>query len=382
MTRWENELYVKLYKNPSPTFLSMSIGARGLFDELLKVVDRLGTLKADRLGLKAIAVAVRAPWSEIDGWVRELLEDGCVVYDELRGIILIPNYYDAQNAAQSDKARKQKSRQIARARLDFPGEVSASRRPVTKRDTYGTGPLDVSADVPPEITPPVVTERDQPIESRESESQYVTNATRLVTNRTEEKRRDPPLPPTPSSGVEDRLPPEAESAAREDAEAERGRSTPLQRGGAAFVVATEAFAEAVGAVTESGFAWTPLGQIHFVQAVNGHAPSGLHGRELEARVRFSAGRFARERHDKGWKISPDTWLEWLNSGNGWTLAKPVAEKPKAKPKAAVVLAPVGKAPLSLAEVAAAAERGLGELLGAPAAPAPSVEDAAPETPHA
>lgn len=154
------------------------------------------------------------------------------------------------------------------------------------------------------------------------------------------------------------IPPEAHAAMREDAELERGTSTPLRQGGAAFEVATTAFAEAVGAVTGSGYGFTPLTRIHFVAAVNAHAPAGLHGRDLEQRIRVSASRFAAERQAKGHAISIQAWLDWLNSGNGWTLAK---ARPVAVAKARSSAPPREEPPMSLADMAAQAEAALLEI---------------------
>jgi hypothetical protein len=81
---------------------------------ILREVDRAGILELGKLGLRAVAVAVRAPWEEIEAPLAKLLEDGmCVHRDDLR-LLVIPNFIDAQEAPQSDKARKRAERERAR----------------------------------------------------------------------------------------------------------------------------------------------------------------------------------------------------------------------------------------------------------------------------
>lgn len=134
--RWEDERYVRFYTRNSPEWLALSWQARALFGLILREVDRAGILKVGKLGRKGVAVAVRAPWAEIEGPLSELLEDGCVVMSEDGQALVMPNFIEAQEAVQSDAARKRKSRETARAQLG--GTVSASAaesaRQVTKRD--------------------------------------------------------------------------------------------------------------------------------------------------------------------------------------------------------------------------------------------------------
>jgi hypothetical protein len=133
--RWEDERYVRLYTRDTPEFLALSWHARGLFSLILRKVDRAGVLPLGRLGLKGVAVAIGAPAAEIEPHLAELLEDGCVVFDDSRAVLFMPNFMKAQEAPQSDRARAKASRE--RAQAEFGGSAraaAAARSIVTKRD--------------------------------------------------------------------------------------------------------------------------------------------------------------------------------------------------------------------------------------------------------
>ncbi len=139
--RWEDERYVRLYTRDTPEFKALSWQARGLFALIMRKVDRAGILAVGRLGLKGVAVAVDAPWVEVERPLRELLEDGCVAFDEPNTNVVLPNFLPAQEALQSDAARKRASRE--RARAMFGGSTDASEKAraalggVTERDRNG-----------------------------------------------------------------------------------------------------------------------------------------------------------------------------------------------------------------------------------------------------
>lgn len=113
--RWEDERYVRLYTRNTPEWSSLSWRARGLFGLIMREVDRAGILELGKLGAKGVAVAVRAPWVEVEGPLSELLDDGCVRVDQVRQCLFMPNFMEAQECAQSDVARKRASREKARA---------------------------------------------------------------------------------------------------------------------------------------------------------------------------------------------------------------------------------------------------------------------------
>ena len=114
---WSEEFWIKLYRRMSPSFMAMHWQARGLFRLIITELDpSAGTLELGRLGLKAVAVSVQAPWPEVEPYLTECLDDGCLV---VRGDLLAcPNYLLAQEAVQTGAARMRKLRQARRSHCD------------------------------------------------------------------------------------------------------------------------------------------------------------------------------------------------------------------------------------------------------------------------
>lgn len=133
--RWEDERYIRWYTRNTPQWRAMSWRARGLFGLIMREVDRAGILDLGTLGPKGVAVAVEAPWVEIQAPFAELLENGCCV---LAGTnLLVPNFLAAQEANQTDRARKQKSRELARSLAQIT--VVAVRDTTASQDVTGLG---------------------------------------------------------------------------------------------------------------------------------------------------------------------------------------------------------------------------------------------------
>ncbi len=108
---WEDERYVRWYTRDTPEWCSLSWQARGLFGLIMRAVDRAGVLELGRVGRKGVAVAVRATWAEIEPYLSELTDDGCVVIDDATSRLILPNFMIAQEARQSDKLRAKESRE-------------------------------------------------------------------------------------------------------------------------------------------------------------------------------------------------------------------------------------------------------------------------------
>lgn len=283
--RWENGTYIKLYRNPSPEFLSLPWQARGLFSELMKVVDRSGLLKCGRLSpAAAVAIAIRCDDAlELEEWLTSLFEDGCVTFDVTSRSIVLPNFEDAQKSRQSDKVRKQ----MSRGHQASPG--------VTASHTES-----------PEVT------------SAPSESPTVTGS--HLKNRIEENRIEE-IPQTPEPVMD-------------------GGVTPISSTTTAYAAAevyTDAVRQRLG-----GFTMPRYGQDDVRAAVNGHARPGLTWAVLRAKIQDSVGRYIDDRRDQAKfeaGFSPKKWGEWLNSGNGWTLCDPIPE-PSREPDDADLPAPL------------------------------------------
>ena len=126
LMRWEDERYVRFYTRDTPEWKALTWHARGLFGLILRAVDRAGVLKVGKLGPKGVAVAIQAPWVEVEQALAELLSDGCVRFNPDQTALFIPNYLEAQECAQSDRARKRASRE--RAAAAFGGTLDASEK--------------------------------------------------------------------------------------------------------------------------------------------------------------------------------------------------------------------------------------------------------------
>lgn len=111
--RWEDERYVRLYTRDTPELASLSWEARALMWELLRKVDRAGLLPVGRSGVRGLAGLLRMPLDVVESALAELVDDGCVAWSS-EGVFL-PNFLAAQEANQSDRARKAASREKAAA---------------------------------------------------------------------------------------------------------------------------------------------------------------------------------------------------------------------------------------------------------------------------
>jgi hypothetical protein len=131
--RWEDERYVRVYTRDTVDWQGFSFDAQALFLMLLRKVDRAGLLDLGKPGKRGVAVAVGHPreWARLEPALEELLTDGCVrLVDEGRRL-LVPNFLSAQEAKSSDKARQQKSREVARD--------AAALQDVMQRDSASHG---------------------------------------------------------------------------------------------------------------------------------------------------------------------------------------------------------------------------------------------------
>jgi len=129
--RWEDERYVRLYTRDTPEWVALSWEARALFCEILRKVDRAGTIEVGRSGVRGLAGLVRMPLNVVERAMAELLEDGCAAATE-RGYV-IPNFLQAQEARASDGARKRDQRERARAEA-MSRTVTDAPDTVTVRD--------------------------------------------------------------------------------------------------------------------------------------------------------------------------------------------------------------------------------------------------------
>lgn len=109
--KYDEENWIKLYTRDTAGWLSVSWQARGLSLEIArKLPKKTGELSLGRKGLEALGALLRAPWLEIEPYVRELIEDGRLVYDAERQTISDPQHADRQEAVTSGRVRTQEWR--------------------------------------------------------------------------------------------------------------------------------------------------------------------------------------------------------------------------------------------------------------------------------
>lgn len=140
--RWQDENYVRVYTRDTIDWQVLSFEAQGLMTLILRKVDRAGLARLGRHGKRGVAVLVGHPtrWETIAPALDELLTDGCV---RIEGeTLVVPNFIEAQEAAQSDAQRKrvqrERDRDLAAAgvapKADGSRAVTETGSPVTNRD--------------------------------------------------------------------------------------------------------------------------------------------------------------------------------------------------------------------------------------------------------
>lgn len=132
---WSNEKYVRFYTRDTVAWLALAWQARALLPNLMRKLDRAGTLDLGRHGVRGLAALVALPVEVVEPGLASLLEDGCI--EQHGAVLVMPNFIEAQEAAASDALRARESRARRRdaarrvgAPSAPPDEVSA----VTIRD--------------------------------------------------------------------------------------------------------------------------------------------------------------------------------------------------------------------------------------------------------
>jgi hypothetical protein len=103
-----NEPWIKVYTRDTGGWSSLTWQARGLSLEISRKLDARGELSLGARGLPALAGLLRASWSEIEPFVRELIGDGRLVVDG--AMLRDPGHVERQLARTSDALRKKMQR--------------------------------------------------------------------------------------------------------------------------------------------------------------------------------------------------------------------------------------------------------------------------------
>jgi len=151
---WSNERYVRLYTRDTVTWKRLGWDGQCVLMQLLRVVDRAGTL--DLSGLtpwEGVMLQIGASEDVARRGVEALLRTETAFVDG--GRLVFPSFIEAQECSKSDKQRQKESRD----RRAAPGKASAPD--VTKRDG---------------IASRFVTEPSQPVTSGHDRSQSVTTS--------------------------------------------------------------------------------------------------------------------------------------------------------------------------------------------------------------
>lgn len=127
---YSNEEWIKVYKRNTASWLSMSIGARGVALELSRSMGRFtDEISLGSKGLKALAPLLAITWAELEPLLDELFVDNHLVYDEQRQVLRDPEHIARQEARASVAQRKRDSR--ARVKKDPPqADGDDEERPV------------------------------------------------------------------------------------------------------------------------------------------------------------------------------------------------------------------------------------------------------------
>lgn len=197
--RWEDERYVRLYTRDTADWLSLSFEAQGLMTLILRKADRAGILSLGRHGKRAVAIAIghAGRWEAVAPALEELLADGCIRIEGDK--LLLPNFIEAQEAAQSDAQRQRESRAKARA-LAAAG--------VTKRDGMSHAVTDghnTSQPVTPSRAVPSVPSRAEPPVAGNPVAAMSALVIQAVSQGAEPGRRVEDAPANANNTLEDKI---------------------------------------------------------------------------------------------------------------------------------------------------------------------------------
>ena len=208
--KYDDENWIKIYTRDSAGWLALSWQARGVSLELARKLPKgTGELSLGRRGLEALGALLRAPWSEIEPAVRELIADGRLIYDDTAQVIRDPKHTARQTAVASGKSRT----------ATWRAARDAARRLVTDGDAPPSG-----GDAPPTTTTrkktpaerralSVVESADTVAEKTNDSVVGVTLRDACVTTRDQEKRIEEKEERPPIGGLKraDAPPPEVGS---------------------------------------------------------------------------------------------------------------------------------------------------------------------------
>lgn len=153
---WENERYVRVYTRDTRDMLAIGWQGRALLVELMRKCDRAGCLDID--DAETLSELLRMPTDVVEPALAKLVSRGVV---EVRdGVLVLPNFIEAQEAKQSDRLRQRESRARRRDKArghNVTNRDDSSQCAVTGRDAMSqavTGGHSASQPVTPSLAVP------------------------------------------------------------------------------------------------------------------------------------------------------------------------------------------------------------------------------------
>lgn len=134
---WPQERYVRLYTRDTAEWVLFSEEARLLFCELLRKANRRGVVQAGRDIHRGIAALCHLRVETVKTGLVDLLEDGCIYLDGEH--VVFRNFVEAQEAKQSDAARKRLERERKRDLSQDVTDGHAESHAVTPGHTQSHG---------------------------------------------------------------------------------------------------------------------------------------------------------------------------------------------------------------------------------------------------
>jgi hypothetical protein len=113
---YDDEEYLPWYRQPTPTWLELSAGARGVLVSVAMTLNcRTGEVHL-RKGLPSIATLIRLEWADIEPAVAELLDTGKLEWDEARLVLRDPEFLARQRTRPKSGAERMRELRERRAR--------------------------------------------------------------------------------------------------------------------------------------------------------------------------------------------------------------------------------------------------------------------------
>lgn len=120
---WSEERWVKHYTRRTVEWIMTSFDARGVYNELIAMVDQAGYLTLGEDGVPGLAYALNIPAERCQAAIDELVARKWIALVGTK--LLIPSHYEAQSATTSGRVRQAEYRERKQAESAPPRDVSS-----------------------------------------------------------------------------------------------------------------------------------------------------------------------------------------------------------------------------------------------------------------